>query len=170
MIVLLSGFFAYYLTKIFLFEHKESHYGPWPSHNKIVKHIDHYGGLPAEVMVTYTQPVTLFDWVRRFFGLYEITTDDPIPEGNWDIKTDQEIWIVRERRIELWTCTTCLSFWSATIVSLLLLLIQRDLWMWPLNLGILAGISAFLHNIEAVLTPSSDVIIDRDTYDARQSQ
>lgn len=167
MIVLLVGFFAYYLTKIFLFEHKESHFGPWPSSWRVVRHIYRIDLQEYDAFHTYQQPVTLFDWVRRIFGLYEIIKDDPLDDDDED---DQEIWIVRERRLELWTCPTCLSFWSGAIVSILLLMVQRDLLMWPLNWGILAGISAFLSSTEDFFLSSQNTLIVRDDYDASESQ
>jgi hypothetical protein len=78
---------VFYLTKILLYQEKESHYGPFPSTEKST----------YREATGHVQPVTLFDWVRRFtLNPYSIHDDT---------------WIIDERKMERWSCPTCLSFW-----------------------------------------------------------
>jgi hypothetical protein len=92
-----------YLTKILLYEEKESHFGPFPSKTKIVH----------DLQSRYTQPVTLFDWIRR------LTLNPYNIQG--------ELWVVNEKEMERWTCPTCLSFWIAIPFTVLNILRTRQI-------------------------------------------
>lgn len=101
-------FTVYYVTRALVFEHKPSHQGPWPSEHKRVQRV--FEDAEGKTM-TYSYPVNFFDYVRRFFGLY---------------KVGKEFWLVREERLEVWTCTFCLSFWVALLAGALICFTQGD--------------------------------------------
>lgn len=93
---LLAGLAAAYITKILLFDTEkiESHYGPFLDTSRIVRFPDH------------VRPVTLFDWIRRPFGVYHI-------QG--------KVWLVDEklnRKIDRWTCPYCLTPYIATLMAI----------------------------------------------------
>lgn len=94
MIFLQLSLLVFYLTRMLLFVERDNHFGPFPSAKKFL----------TRVVDNYHQPVTLFDWVRRLtpFNPYEVTGD---------------LWVVNERKMEVWTCPFCLSFWVAFIAT-----------------------------------------------------
>lgn len=92
-LLVLFGLAAAYSTKVLLFDTEkiESHYGPFLDYSRFISFIDH------------NRPVTLFDWIRRPFGVYNI-------QGKQ--------WVVDEklnRKIDRWTCPYCLSFWLSLV-------------------------------------------------------
>jgi len=90
----------FYITRVLLYEEKESHFGPFPSKTRQVYNED----------TGHIQPVTLFDWVRRLtLNPYQI---------------HEELWMINNPKMDRWTCPTCLSFWIA-IPFTILNIIQR---------------------------------------------
>lgn len=84
---LLATLSVAYLTRVLLFDAHGT--GPFPSaESKIV--VDE-GPVRA---------VHLFDRVRRVLGAYEIV---------------DSLWFVRSKRMEVWECPKCLSFWMAFV-------------------------------------------------------
>lgn len=84
---------VFYVTRSLMFTEKVSHYGPFSSSKKFV----------TRVKNNYHQPVTLFDWIRRLsFNPYEVNGD---------------LWVIQEKRLEVWTCPFCLSFWVSFLGS-----------------------------------------------------
>lgn len=92
---------VYYLTKVLLFEEKVSHHGPFPSTSEWVQR-------PS---TSYTQPVTLFDRVRRW-------TLNPYTIQKFD---GEYLWVLDEKKLERWTCPKCLSFWISLAVTVFIL-------------------------------------------------
>ncbi len=136
MLWFLYGLAVYYVTQILLFEKKDSHHGPFPHATKRVRHAYVIDGNPA----LYEYPVTLFDWVRRLFGLYNV---------------HGEVWLTNHKRLEMWTCPICLSFWVA--------IFGAPLFMFEVGLGLTviyilsaAGLSSFLHSLEVFNASRSD--------------
>lgn len=101
---LLLGIPAAYLIQVLLLVERESHEGPFRSEEKRVRFPDS----------DHTQQVALFDWVRRLFGAY-------IVDGNY--------WTVHPVRSQRWTCSVCLSFWTAFVFSIPYTL-SSDQWWW----------------------------------------
>lgn len=82
--------FLFYVTRVLLFEEKESHHGPFPSRTESV----------YDEETHHLQPVTLFDRIRRYSPFNPYTIKDGV-------------WIVDKLKMERWTCPLCLSFWTA---------------------------------------------------------
>lgn len=129
---LFLGFPCAYLVGAFLLKRKSSHEGPFATPLKVVYfEAEQWGDdqLPA-----HTQRVALFDWIRRFFGVYRV-------EGRvWKVRDD---W-----RSEVWTCPFCLSFWMAFLFSLPIVWLYRLPW-WMILLvhpGI-AAVSVLIHGL-----------------------
>lgn len=123
---------VYYLTKVLLFEEKDSHHGPFPSTSEWVN----------RQSTSYVQPVTLFDRVRRWtLNPYRV---QEFQEGEY-------LWVVDEKRMERWTCPTCLSFWISLAVTLFILVFidrprsLKDLAQAVLMLFGLAGATSYLN-------------------------
>ena len=94
MLFLQLSLLVFYLTRMLLFVERDNHFGPLPSAKKFL----------TRIVDNYHQPVTLFDWIRRF-----------TPFNPYEVKGD--LWIVNERKMEVWTCPFCLSFWIAFIAT-----------------------------------------------------
>ncbi len=92
---------VYYLTKVLLFEEKTDHYGPFPSTSEWVQ----------RPYSNYSQPVTLFDRVRRW-------TLNPYTVQRYE---GEALWVVDETKLERWTCPKCLSFWISLAVTIFIL-------------------------------------------------
>lgn len=85
------------ITHILILERRESHFGPFQDANRIVL-------FPPDLenLSDWQQPVTLFDWIRRLFGVYTVK---------------QHVWYVNPVHSQRWTCPICLSFWIALVVT-----------------------------------------------------
>jgi len=97
----------FYITRILLYEEVLTHYGPFASKTKFV----------INKTNNYTRPVALFDWVRRaipFFNPYAV---------------EENLWYVDVKKMERWTCPLCLSFWTAALPTLYLILNSDYNWM-----------------------------------------
>lgn len=87
-------FAAAYLVRVLLFDGSN---GPFPCLNAEVVDGAEVVGHP-----------TLFDWVRRLCGCYQV------------LKTDQgETWYVNPLRMQVWRCPKCLGFWVSLVLVLL---------------------------------------------------
>lgn len=114
---------TFYLTRSLLFAEKVDHFGPFPSATKFLTILESH----------YHQPVTLFDWVRRFtpFNPYQVS-------GN--------LWIVNKRKMEVWTCPFCLSFWVALIATAIYgLTVQPNILILVTVHYAIASVSAILN-------------------------
>lgn len=122
---------TFYLVRVLIFEEKTSHFGPFPSDKQFVR----------IAQTGYTQPVTLFDRIRRY-------TMNPYKVGY-----NGEIWEVDQQKMERWTCPTCLSAWVALFVVIVIaLFVQRprtlkDLFELMLFGAGVAGGSALLNSV-----------------------
>lgn len=94
--ILLMALTTAYLTHILILERKTSHFGPFPSKGLVVLFKP-----DEEFDEEHIQPVTLFDWVRRIFGVYSVKN---------------HVWTVKAIESQRWTCPICLSFWIAAAV------------------------------------------------------
>lgn len=112
-----------YLTHILLLEEKTSHFGPFQNKDRIVYFKNAEDG-------DHTQPVALFDWVRRPFGVYRV---------------EKHIWYVNETASERWTCPVCLSFWVALAVLLLRFVVPDVIFMQVLLLFALAAFASIVN-------------------------
>lgn len=124
---LLLGIPAYYVLQCLLLEQKENHEGPFATSHLTVlfpeKRIEPSGEYPEERWYAeHKQRVALWDWLRRPFGVYDIS-------GN--------TWAVNEKRAERFTCPFCLSFWAALPFSAFFSAVT-GLWLWfiVVHLGI----------------------------------
>jgi len=120
---------AAYILRVLLFDAAAP--GPFEAKQTFVKVDD-----------LITRPVNAFDWVRRFFGAYRIRLDR---------ETGVSFWSVNPKRITLWQCPKCLSFWLSipwTVgIGIYLLLSTgdlRNLFVLPLIQGWLVYVSQFL--------------------------
>lgn len=105
-LTLVFGLAAAYILRSLLLEVKEDHFGPFQDYSRWVRF---HKGTSRE----HLQPVTLFDWIRRFAGVYTVTKD-PMTSTDWwwwDVKDGEGS--------ERWTCQHCLSWWTAIPFSLL---------------------------------------------------
>lgn len=129
---------VFYATQVLLFRERETHQGPFPSETEFV----------YRKRNGYSQPVNLFDRIRRF-------TLNP-----YDVDADLGLWHVNERAMERWTCPKCLSAWvSLFFVTVILLLIDpprsfRQLADKCLWIGALSGSTTLLSALyERMMTP-----------------
>jgi hypothetical protein len=141
-LVLVCGLIVAYLTSVFILEEKSSHYGPFPSTTeRVVWYKNEGGGVFSE----YSYPVTLFDRIRRLYGLFSIAQlEPPVEETETACPTNLAFpnqpaqpsesskppvlpvktnWFVRNERVEVWTCPKCLSFWVSLHVAAIV-------WYW----------------------------------------
>lgn len=98
---------------------KKSHFGPFRSKDKKV----------IFVISENEQPVVLWDWIRRLFGVYTIVGN------NWYIEDNREA-------VERFTCPFCLSFWTSIPFSALCIIhyfeeyIPALIWIFPVHFTI----------------------------------
>lgn len=141
--VLASVFTVFYLVLIFQFYEKVSHFGPFQSKTRRMIYLRR--DMSGEVIEKYEQPITIFDWVRRLFGVYRIEKEECTDNDTFDIGCEEgEVWFVRQERMEVWECTTCLSGWVALIPALVSLLQFPFVWAFIIW-GASAGLSSILH-------------------------
>lgn len=97
MLLFLKALLAvFYTTQVLLFKERTSHFGPFPSKTQFVfRQRSHY-----------SQPVTLFDRIRRW-TLNPYTMED-----------ENELWYVNEQKMERWSCPKCLSLWVSLAATL----------------------------------------------------
>lgn len=130
--IILAGIAAAYFTRVFLFQEKTSHWGPFPSKKRFVRSMTRSG----ETSIMHQQPVTVFDWVRHLTTrCYDVTEPDELGDIYW---------YTRQSRMEMWTCPTCLSFWMAFPFTALVMLTmpeQFNAGYALLGLTIICGIS-----------------------------
>lgn len=125
-LALLLGFPAAYITRSLRLTPVSSHEGPFKSKTHVVEfpqhsYIDPNDGF-KKTLPAHQQALTLFDWIRRPFGVYKV-------EGN--------TWIVQNDSAERWTCLFCLSFWVSSPFTLLIYLNGSDLlWLPVCHFGI----------------------------------
>ncbi|APU89039.1 hypothetical protein Rctr85_010 [Virus Rctr85] len=148
---ILGGMFVFYASLVLLFQEKESHFGPWPSRlrrviwAKLAK--PDSASDWTDSYTEYTQPVTLFDWVRRLFGAYAVqrVSDDPV----------EEVWYVKDERMEVWTCPVCLSFWLSLVPTVFYKLVGGG-WLSSFIFPFaVSGVSVLLHGIYDALSATS---------------
>lgn len=158
MLAVLGGLTVFYLTRVLLFEEKDSHFGPWPSKTRRVVWFKFppeavFDDPEAHAYEEYRQPVTLFDWVRRVFGLYRVAK-----YGDEGQKTAEELWYVNSDRVEVWTCPVCLSFWTALFTTAFLVgylrSIEALIFLLPM-----AAISVLMHSLRDFLERGVNVYI-----------
>lgn len=132
--ILVFGFVTFYLTNVLLLdEDKVSHHGPWPDSKREVvwaTQVDLKRGQFNELRY----PVTLFDWVRRVFGLFIV---------------DGDVWHVNSARVEVWTCPVCLSWWVGLFSSIPWIILAGPDHPWRFTTFFilpwaLAGIATFI--------------------------
>lgn len=120
--LLLSALFgipAAYVLHCLLLEEKEGHYGPFRSESKKVIFISSQ----------HEQPVVLWDYLRRIFGVYTVV------ENQWYVE-DSKV------AVERWTCPFCLSFWLTIPWSIFAILnifgmsIDALIWIIPVHFTI----------------------------------
>ena len=90
-----------YLTRILIFKQHPRGSGPFQSKTQFV----------YDSVSKMSQPVTLFDYIRRY------TPFNPYKVG-------EEMWIINPDRILVWSCPICLSFWVTFLVSVLIGLLE----------------------------------------------
>jgi hypothetical protein len=166
--LLVGAFVVFYCSLVLRLVEKQSHYGPWPSKTRrviwsqVVSADDYSGNFYRE----YTQPVTVFDWVRRLFGLYivEVIPADPVKNI-----PKEELWYVRQEREEVWTCPICLSFWVAIPPAVLFALYSGNLLNVFLFTPAFAGGSVMLHRVIDFLNSVASLVEDNavSIYTAR---
>lgn len=125
---LLACFSSFYLVSIFLWSESGEN-GPFPDKTRSIIRVRK---MLEDSISEYRVRVVLFDWVRRFFGLYDVLkyTDEH------GVKT--ETWLVREERIPVWLCPRCLSFWVSLIVCTPYIFIV-PLWVFPIFVIAVSG-------------------------------
>lgn len=143
----LVGLVTAYIVEVLLFQEKVSHYGPFPSKERKVIHIQHR---PDGTVSEYTQPVTWFEWFRRGFGVYTVLPDEGTtgdPENEIPAIPPSETWFVNPEAIEVWTCPTCLSFWVSVIVSLVAFIAFPEITFsqYIMLVGAGASLSTIIH-------------------------
>jgi hypothetical protein len=132
-VVLIIGIFAtYYLTSIFLFD--ETADQPFEIDQKIRfnKQVQVFHAFDQQIdasralvdgeeeldMVEVEYNAGLFDYIRALFGLYD---------------RSGEVWVINEKRLPVWACAKCLSFWTACAVSVWMVLVTKcDITLFPL--------------------------------------
>lgn len=92
--VILSGLAASYIVRALLLRRTRTHMGPFKSERRFVVFYDATG------VPDHFQPVTLFDWIRRAFGVYSVKKND----NDW-------LWAVNDSIAEYFTCPFCFSWW-----------------------------------------------------------
>jgi len=102
---------TFYVTRVLLYADVDSHAGPFPQMNQTVVHVQPGTDDDDFTFYQHRQPVTLFDYFRRIFGLYDIVQAEDDPAA--------KLWYIRQTRLEVWTCPTCLSFWVSIPLSFL---------------------------------------------------
>lgn len=92
--ILFFGVAATYPLRALLLEKKDlNHEGPFASEYRWVFHVED----------SWTQRVALFDWIRRLFGVYEVSKSTSDPR--------KEIWKVVPGKAARFECPFCLSWW-----------------------------------------------------------
>jgi hypothetical protein len=141
--ILLSGFATFYITWVLLFPGQDENAGPCPSKRRVVVFI--YKDPSTGSVMNYTRPVTLFDWVRRLFGVYSAVKE---PASH----PDKIVWVVSTDKLPVWLCPTCLGFWVAVVVNFAIMFYtDYDLLFTALNIFCAAGVSRFLFSITNAL-------------------
>lgn len=136
MIFVALGFAVYYLTSVLIFSMDDV--GPYPQKNKDVA----LGIIDEQTKdrALVKRPVGFFDYIRRFFGAYIVSTDK---------QDKRQVWIVREGRMEVWTCPYCLGFWVAFVLAVFFVLWYQAPQEFFINWFAAAGINAFLLRISS---------------------
>lgn len=114
----LIAFAVYYITTVLLFDIDAEE--PFERDD-----MDIYLSTEGQML---TRPVSIFDFVRRIFGLYKVV----------DAR-----WFVRTERLPLWECPVCLSFWVASFCVVSLVVLPVGVF-YPIAL---AGFVTFLSQI-----------------------
>lgn len=124
--VLLLGIAAAYPLRSLMLFQRDDHFGPLPDYRRWVRFKS----------TGHVQPVTMFDWIRRFGRVY-IVTKDPVKSIDW------WWWDVREghENFERFTCPHCLSWWTAIPFSVgftlhVFGLTPALLWIVPIHFAI----------------------------------
>ena len=94
--------------------------------------------------VKYTRYVDFFDRFRALFGVYE---REAAVEEDVD-----EYWYINKKRSGVWECPFCLSFWVASLFSLLSVIYGVELKFIPIFIFGLSGLSSLLHVIFGYMT------------------
>lgn len=134
MMFIVGSFATMYLMSILLW-HEEGEHGPFPDNRRDVVRLRQ---VMEDHITEYRVRVTLFDWVRRVFGLYDVSRYEDV-SGNVRF-----IWLVREERLPVWACTRCLSFWAALAVCIPLNF-SIPLWWMPMFVLGMSGASYAIH-------------------------
>lgn len=124
--LLLLSLAVTYLTHVLLLEQKISHYGPFVDKDRLVE----WRANPDKEIAPHVQSVTLFDWIRRPFGVYTV-------KGH--------VWIVNETASERWTCPICLSFWVAAAMLVVHFVLPPDVFQQILLLLALSAFSSIVN-------------------------
>lgn len=133
LLIMLIGLGTSYLLELFVLEKMDSHVGPFQSKTRKVLFMsdtDDEGFTQSE----HFQPVSLFDWFRRLFGVYYV---------------NGPIWTVNNLRAERFTCPFCLSFWVSFpgTITLSIYMIAHEYELTPFF-----GVCLFAHFTIAIIS------------------
>lgn len=122
-----------YIVHCLILVEKDSHEGPFKAKNRLVV-------FPGSAHV---QMVSLFDWVRRIFGVYTLNRKE----------TGKEYWVVNPEAAERWECPFCLSFWAAIPFTIFafVMLPELRLWIIPVHFALGTASTVFYGMIERAL-------------------
>lgn len=107
-VLILTAVSTFYTVEVLLWDKKTSKHGPYPSKTREVVEVL---SVLKDGVSTYNAPVTLFDWIRRGAGMYNVVKYVDLDN------VKREFWYVKRERAEVWECPTCLSFWVALFFS-----------------------------------------------------
>lgn len=133
LLIILLGLGTSYILELFILEKMDSHAGPFQSKKRKVfflSELDYGEFKQAE----HYQPVSLFDWFRRLFGVYHV---------------NGYIWTVNHLRAERFTCPFCLSFWVSFpgTITLSIYMIAYEYELMPF-----VGVCLFAHFAIAIIS------------------
>lgn len=102
-----------------------------------------FSGFVRGVDGTSTRPVGLFDWIRRPFGVYNISKTN-----------DMVIWQVRvQPEFSAWYCPFCLSFWTQIPLFIYegFVLQQLDVTLYPMYLLVVPLLAGSINTLQTLL-------------------
>jgi len=140
--VMLSAAVAYF-TRIFLYEEKESHFGPLENWDVRIRRIERDVDGEIDEDHSYEAPQTLIDRVRFASPMNPYDVDS---EGNWK---------VNEKKIEVWECPKCLTPYIAAAIVVPVMLLMGKWKQIPLMWAAVTGGSHLLFTLVEYLMSES---------------
>jgi hypothetical protein len=150
MIILINGLVIYYLLELLLLDNGGM--GPgWGVGSIKVIFFD------KKSENTYEWQATWVDYLRRVFGMYEVSYNNV---GESDSK--DKIWYTKDSQMtRLWQCEFCLGFWLAVILTVLNIFSESDILNFIIgsffSVMASAGLGAFLYSLTLSDSGGDDV-------------